>query len=137
MGKQVCSIPFLSPPFTNSVSLYRIGVPKNITLAKLLYEKAGELEAVYVKYGLSWATTKGVAPYLASALASMELWFLQYHSSSFSFSSFVQWFSRSEVSDDRPRPGGVLDDLNYVLFGGGVFIVLGLVRFLRHRNNRR
>jgi hypothetical protein len=57
-----------------------IGVEKNITLAKLLNAKAGELEAVYTTYAPSWATTNGAAPDLASTLASLELWTLQFDS---------------------------------------------------------
>jgi hypothetical protein len=122
MAKQVCA--FFS--CQTQCELYvTLGVPKNLTLAKLLYDKAGELEAVYIKYGLSWATTKGVAPYLASALASLELWLLQSH---FSFADASGgWFNESLLAGD----------LTGVLIGGVVFIVLGVVRLLRQRNNNR
>lgn len=111
-------------PIFDSISL---GVPKNLTLAKLLYEKAGELEAVYIKYGLSWATTKGVAPFLASSMASWELWLLQSHS----FPSIdLGWFYGGDGSDFMKG------DLTLVLLSGVLFIALGVVRCLRQRNNR-
>jgi hypothetical protein len=98
-----------------------IGVEKNITLAKLLYAKAGELEAVYTTYGLSWATTNGAAPYLASTLASLELWTLQ-------FDSMRHWL-RGTGEAERDR--GVGDGLLLPLFG--LLVGLSLLRFLRQR----
>jgi hypothetical protein len=96
-----------------------IGVGKNITLAKLLYEKAGELEDVYTKYGLSWATTNGAAPYLAGALASLELW----------IDPLLQSLpiEAMKTTKESLLSDGLLVTLSATL------LVLGLLRFLRYR----
>jgi TPR repeat protein len=60
----------ICPTHTDSLT-HVIGVEKNITLVKLLYAKAGELEAVYTTYGLSWATTQHIIlPVHLQALSS-------------------------------------------------------------------
>jgi hypothetical protein len=59
------------------------GVSKNLSLASALYRRASELESVYSSYGMSWATTMGIAPRLAGAYVTLERWMealgQQYH----------------------------------------------------------
>lgn len=89
-----------------------IGVERNLTLAKLLYQKAAELESIYVKYGISWATTQGVAPFLADTMASIELWLS--HVSQ-------QWYQF------------VLDEYQLLYSLIGILFCLGLIRAYRQR----
>lgn len=48
----------------------------------MMYQRASELENVYSSYGMSWATTMGIAPRLASTYITLEKWvdmLLQYY----------------------------------------------------------
>ncbi len=89
---------------------FSLGIQKNTTLAKLLYNKAAELESVYSEYGYSWATTNGFAPLLASTLASIESW----------IGGLNQW--------NIPQEELLLLSMMIVLVG------IGMVKFFRNRN---
>lgn len=60
--------------FVFTIFFLLVGIEKNLTLASKLYGRAGELESVYSRYGMSWATTLGVAPKLAASYVEFERW---------------------------------------------------------------